>query len=247
MGPPVKEQPAVEIVGVVTSLTELAVASRLKNPPDLFEIRLDRLYHHLDDVEPKLPALRAPLIITARHPREGGANDLSLRQRGDLLRRFLPCARYLDVELRSAKFLRPLLRRARHQGVGCIISFHDFRATPSLLALKMKLRAAKSYRPAIFKVATRTRTSEQLRRLLTFFSAADAQEGARDRLRVCAMGLGQRGIESRRELVQRGSALTYAHLGAATVDGQPSLSQIQRWAAALPTKARRDRRSASKS
>src|SRR5882724_2541671 len=93
------------IVGVIASRTDLDRAIRMRTPPDLFEVRLDCLVRIVGRLERQLQSLRAPLIITARHSQEGGANDLSLRQRRDLLTRFLNCAHYVDVELRSASAL----------------------------------------------------------------------------------------------------------------------------------------------
>src|SRR5438067_8603588 len=77
------------IVGVIASHADLDRAMRMRKPPDLFELRLDCLARIADQLEHKVSRLRAPLIITARHPQEGGANKLSLRQRRDLLTRFL--------------------------------------------------------------------------------------------------------------------------------------------------------------
>jgi 3-dehydroquinate dehydratase len=69
------------VVGVIASRADLEQALRMRRPPDLFELRLDRLTGVIGRVETKLPKLRAPLIITARHPNEGGSGRLSLRQR----------------------------------------------------------------------------------------------------------------------------------------------------------------------
>ena len=65
------------VVGVITSPAELDFAIRMGKPPDFFELRLDRLVPVIDRLENKISKLRAPLIITARHPMEGGANRLS--------------------------------------------------------------------------------------------------------------------------------------------------------------------------
>src|SRR6476646_7273065 len=97
------------VVGVVASRADLERAVRMRKPPDLFELRLDRLAGMAEEVEKVLPRLRSPLIITARDPREGGANKLRLRQRRDLLARFLSHADYIDIELRSARALKSLL------------------------------------------------------------------------------------------------------------------------------------------
>lgn len=105
------------IVGVIASRADLERAVRMRRLPDLFELRLDRLAGMADEVEKVLPKLRTPLIITARDPREGGANKLRLRQRRDLLARFLNQADYIDVELRSARALHALLANAKTKKV----------------------------------------------------------------------------------------------------------------------------------
>jgi len=66
------------VVGVIASRADLERAVRMRWPPDLFELRLDRLAGMADEVEKVLPRLRTPLIITARHPDEGGSGRLSL-------------------------------------------------------------------------------------------------------------------------------------------------------------------------
>lgn len=216
-------RPFLRLVGVIRSQDDLRFAIRMRNPPDLFEVRLDHLVGIVNELENKLSMLPAPLIITARHPREGGANKLSIKQRHELLSRFLPRARYVDVELRSAKALRSLLEIARRKNVRRIISFHNFRSTPSTRSLRARARAAKSCGADIFKVATRTDTPAQLAQLLDFIANKNVD------LAVSAMGIGKLGGISRRELMRRGSVLNYAHLGRARIAGQPSLRDIRRW------------------
>src|SRR5713226_4144987 len=129
---PAKERPLPpQIVAVIASLTDFRIATRMQKPPDLFELRLDHLCRIAGPLENKLSILRPPLIITARHPAEGGANNLSSEQRRDLLLRFLPRAKYVDIELRAVSSFRSLLDLARRKNVRRIISFHDFDSTPA--------------------------------------------------------------------------------------------------------------------
>ena len=210
------------IVGVVALRADLDCAVRMRRPPDLFELRLDHLAEIVEQLENKLPSLRAPLIITARHSQEGGAHKLSLRQRCDLLTRFLPHAEYVDIELRSASALRSLLTLAKQKKVRRIISFHDFKSTPPLSVLHAKARAAKTHGADIFKVATRTDTPIEVTRLTDFITNESV------RLPVAAMGIGKLGAISRVLLARAGSALVYASLAAATaVEGQLSLEQLR--------------------
>jgi 3-dehydroquinate dehydratase-1 len=210
------------VIGVIASRADLGRAVRMCNPPDLFELRLDCLAGIVDQLENKLPRLRAPLIITARHPQEGGGNKLSPRQRRDVLTRFLPHADYVDVELRSASALRSLLTLAKQKKVRRIISFHNFKSTPPLRVLRAKARAAKTHGADIFKVATRTDTPVQLARLLDFITGKDID------LPVSAMGIGKLGAISRVLLGSAGSTLVYGSVGAQTdIEGQLSLKQLR--------------------
>jgi 3-dehydroquinate dehydratase-1 len=210
------------IVGVIASREDLEQALRMRRPPDLFELRLDRLAGIVGRVETKLPKLRAPLIITARHPNEGGSGRLSLRQRRALLTRFLTHADYLDVELLSARALRALLAIAKTKNVRRIISFHDFKSTPSARLLVARAHNAKALRADIFKVATRTDTPTELGRLLEFITKN------RVNVRLAVMGIGRLGAISRVVLARAGSVLIYASLGPTTdVEGQLSLEQLR--------------------
>jgi 3-dehydroquinate dehydratase-1 len=195
----------------------------MDRPPDLFEIRLDHFKTIDHELERKMSILPAPLIITARHPREGGAHNLSTQRRRELLWRFLRYARYLDVELRSTRSLKPLLVAARRKNIGRIISFHDLKSTPPAASLRAKAATAKRYGADIFKVATRTETRAQLAQLFDFIAHPDVD------LPLSVMGVGKLGRQSRRELMPRGSVLVYGHLGRVRLAGQPSLAEIQRW------------------
>jgi 3-dehydroquinate dehydratase I len=208
------------VVGVIASRADLDRAVRMREPPDLFELRLDRLGGVIDQLERKISRLRAPLIITARHPQEGGANQLSARQRRDLLTRFLNDADYVDIELRSAYALRALLVSAKERKAQRIISFHNFKSTPPQRILVAKARAAQAEGANIFKVATRTDTPVQLARLLNFITNKGVN------LPVAAMGIGKLGAISRVLLTRAGSVLVYASLAAPTdIEGQLSLEQ----------------------
>ena len=216
----IKRRP--RIVGVIASRADLDRAVRMRRQPDLFELRLDRLAGLTDRVENLLPKLRTPLIITARHPREGGAGELGLRHRRDLIARFLRHTNYIDIELRSASALQPLLKFAENKNVRRIISFHNFKSTPNVRILAAKARAAKSHGADIFKVATRADTPIELGRLLEFIT------NNRLDLPLAVMGIGKLGAISRVLLARAGSALIYASISATSdVEGQLSLEQFR--------------------
>jgi len=212
-----------QIVGVIFTRTDLRRAAQMRNPPDLFELRLDALFAKSEKGKANLVNLRVPLIITARHPREGGLNHLSARARRTLFLRFLPDAAYVDIELRAAGPLTAILEEARAKSIRTILSFHDFQETPSRARLDEIARAAQSLGADVLKIATRTDTPMQLARLLDFFQR-EQQE-----MKIAAMGIGRLGGTARRELFRLGSILNYAHLGRNGIAGQPSLRDIRRW------------------
>jgi 3-dehydroquinate dehydratase-1 len=209
-----------KIVGVIFSRADLQRAVRMRNVPDLFELRLDRFAQGLADLRAAVPRLAAPFIITARHPLEGGANNLSPARRRALLLEFLPSARYVDVELRSAAALRLVLERAATHHVDVIMSFHDFQKAPRLENLELVAARAQALGAACLKVATRTDTPAQLDILLDF-------AGKRRGIPVVAMGIGRLGRASRTKLARSGSPLNYGHLGKPNAPGQLSLVELR--------------------
>lgn len=213
---------APQIVGVIFSHADFQGAIRMRNPPDFFELRLDALAGNIEILRRQIAKLSAPFIATARPSQEGGANQLSLRERRDLLLAFLPDASWVDIELRSARALAGVLQAAKANRIRTIISFHDFRGTPGRSRLDEIVRAARSLGPDVVKIATRTDTPAQLDRLLDFF------ERQRPAKKVVAMGIGKLGRTSRLELARRGCALNYAHLGTAHVAGQLSIRELRR-------------------
>src|SRR6267143_1423296 len=219
------------LVGVIASAADLRFAAAMREPPDLFELRLDCLLSIVDQLERKMSILGSPIIITARDPREGGANNLSLRQRRDLLLRFLPKAKYVDVELRSARAFGSLLTRAQKQNVRRILSFHNLKSTPPAQSLRSKASLAKARGADIFKVACRTDSPAQLQRLLDFLANKDARQAVASRRRVdlpvSAMGIGKLGAISRLLLARCGSVLNYASLQQSQVEGQPPIDLLR--------------------
>ena len=212
-----------QIVGVIFSRADLRRAVRMPNPPDVFELRLDALVDRLDEVKNAIEKLRRPFIMTARHPREGGENQLSLRERRALLLQFLPYAAWVDIELRSARALNAVWEEAGAHRLRRIISFHDFSGTPGRARLDRIAGVGQSLGADVLKIATRTDTPAQFERLLEFFASTSPHP------LIAAMGLGRLGKKSRRKLARSGSVLNYAHLGDRSLPGQPSLRELRQW------------------
>jgi 3-dehydroquinate dehydratase I len=203
------------VVGTIHSPGALDAARRLKRGEvDLLEVRVD---HFVDDLSGLLAAIKelaTPLIVTVRRQQEGGAALLTFAQRAELYREFLPFAALIDVELRSAHALSSVLRDAKKAGIGRILSWHDFKKTPSLGELRSRWEKARGFAPEIIKFATRTRTAKDLARLMEF------QAGAPRKPALSLMGMCEFGKVSRLALAQAGSVLNYGYLGELQVSGQ---------------------------
>lgn len=202
------------VAGVVHSDHSLRSALRLPSGAvDLLEIRVDAFAGREETLLAKLPKLKLPLIVTVRHPDEGGIQSLSTARRRELFRKFLPHAEFIDVELRSAKALADVIALARIADVKIIISHHDFQGTPSVAKLRALAAAARKAGASVFKVATTTATAANVATLLTFQSSHKG-------LPLSVMGMGGFGKISRLLFAQAGSVVNYGYLGEAQVNGQ---------------------------
>ena len=197
-------------------------------PVDWVEVRLDLLAGRRQVLREVVPALSLPVLITARHPAEGGAKALTAARREDLLREFLPLATAVDVELRSVRALRDVLALARKHGVRRVISFHDFHGTPTSVKLHRMVEAARQSGADLVKVATLLRTPHDLAVLLELQAAAS-------RVPLATMGMGPLGRVSRLVMAAAGSRLSYGYLDRTQVPGQwPAVELKHRLEEVLP-------------
>ena len=210
------------IVAVIASTAELSRALRLRRLPDYFELRLDALSAVADKLLQLAPKLRAPLIITARHPAEGGANQLSIAQRRRLLLQFLPVAACVDVELRSATKLAELLQAARDCGVTRIISMHNFRRTPRPEQLADFADAAIRHGADILKLAARANSPSDFEILVSFFRSLEQH------ISVSVNPIGADAHRWRLFFARAGSALNYPSLGTPQIEGQWTFAAFRR-------------------
>jgi len=182
---------------------------------DVLEVRLDALPLAVLPVHwPR------PVIVTARHPAEGGADHLSHSSRRSLLESALPWASALDIELRSARSMASVIAGAHQQGRTLILSHHDFGATPTLPTLRKLVSKAADHGADLFKVATLLRDHNDLKRLV------DLQVSRTD-VPVIAMGMGPAGRFSRVVLAGFGTPLCYGWIGSPQVSGQWPALQLR--------------------
>ncbi|MEI8233763.1 MAG: type I 3-dehydroquinate dehydratase [Verrucomicrobiota bacterium] len=206
------------VVGTIHSPAALAAALKLRpRAVDFLELRVDAFADAAEcaRLERCLPRLRAPLLLTVRHPLEGGAGRLGIAQRRALYRRFLPQASLVDVELRCAKALDDVIAAARSQGTRIVLSHHDFHKTPSPARLRALWGAAQRAGADVLKVAAMANGARDVAVLLDFLTARRAPVPA-----LAVMGMGAFGKVSRLVFAQAGSVLNYGFLDRPQVAGQ---------------------------
>lgn len=214
-----------QVVATVTTADDLLLLRREGFPPsvDLLEFRLDNLFDRLNEAEEVAATLSEhPLIMTARHPEEGGASALDDRTRVDLLHRFLPHASLVDIEVRS--FLLPgyesLIEEARKQTVGLIGSYHDFDKMPAPEHLYEAIIQAQAAGAGVAKLAVYLNVMTGLFELVTFLECSSFP--------LSVMGMGPLGKLSRLVLARSGSVLNYGYLQSANAPGQWQAAELKR-------------------
>ncbi len=195
--------------------------------PDFLEIRADLLLENTAELPGDMAELPLPVILTVRHPSEGGRGPSDAASRIEIYRRYWKNVAAIDIELALIPELSPLIAAAKEMGLACVFSHHDFTGTPSLTELGAMTQIAAESGADLFKVATTTDDVSQLSTLLTWVESEK-------NLTLAAMGMGRFGKISRPLLAQIGSQLNYGYLDAPVVPGQWPASELRRVIDSLP-------------
>ncbi len=204
------------VVGAISqpaTLAALAADPGLCAGCDVLELRLDSLALPSSEVHAQAQALPLPLLITARHPDEGGHGNLSAPARAELLENHLDLAALMDVELRSALDLQGVISKAKTRSIGVIGSFHDFNSTPGDDVLRGAVDFGLQFKLDAVKIATTLHSADDLARLIHLLAGEK-------RIPLSVMGMGGLGPVSRITLARCGSILNYGYLGGSNAPGQ---------------------------
>ncbi|MDA8165374.1 MAG: type I 3-dehydroquinate dehydratase [Desulfobacteraceae bacterium] len=213
------------------SVAEAVRIAREAEPlADVIEIRLDALA--APEIPPFLEEVRTPLLFTNRPAWEGGgfAGDETARV-APLLAALAAGAAYVDIELNAEPALRDqVLAAARAHGGQVIVSWHDFKVTPSAQAIATILQEQYRSGAHIGKIVTTARDFRDVLRVLAL-----QDEAAEMEFPLIAFCMGRPGMISRVATLELNGFMTYAapDHGAATAPGQLSASVLRRLLADL--------------
>jgi 3-dehydroquinate dehydratase-1 len=201
---------------ICVSISQLEEIKTL--PPDevgLVELRLDHIGLDPGEVYPLLP-VHWRTVATCRP----GNQEISTRM--EWLKRSMDLgATYVDMELESEEsYLTQLKEHAERCGTLTIVSYHNFKETPTGEALAQLLSACFDRGGKIAKLATHVRSKADLRSLISLYSLPG---------RKVVIGMGEMGRITRVIAPYLGSEFTFAspREGMETAPGQLDLRQLQ--------------------
>jgi len=189
---------------------------------DLIELRAD----YLKEIEltPFLKNRKKPFIITHRRKEEGGKYKGEERKRLGVLQEAIDLGTdYIDLELASEKSsLQGLIRNKR--GTRVVLSFHDFRKTPSQKELHRLFDRMVGLGADVIKIVSFARSWEDNLALLSLLPKAKARKQ-----KIVAFCMGEKGKVSRLFSPMLGAEWTYASLsrGKGSAPGQLTVGELK--------------------
>ncbi len=189
---------------------------------DLIELRAD----YLEKIKllPLLENRQKPFIVTHRRKEEGGKFKGAERKRVSVLQEAIDLgADYVDVELATeSSVLQDLIRNRR--GTRVILSFHDFRRTPSQRELQRLFGQMVRLGADVIKMVSFARSWEDNLTILSLIPLAKARKQE-----IVAFCMGKKGKISRLFSPFLGAAWTYASLNRvkASAPGQLTIRELK--------------------
>ena len=201
---------------------------------EMAEIRLDRCPLSEEDIEALFSGTDVPLVATCRiaemgasgtgYPGSRGQNDAAAAAEARLLAAIRAGAAYVDLEIEAPALTAKHVRDAcRECGTLLIRSSHDFRGTPSVVALQSTLDRCLHFGADIVKIVTTAFAPSDTVHVLSLYN----RDGI-DPSRLIAFAMGNAGRGSRLECLRLGAPFTYAALsdGEATASGQWTTAEM---------------------
>jgi 3-dehydroquinate dehydratase type I len=206
-------------VRLCASITDTNIAAVKKIEPivDLFEVRIDLIGDSWTEVAHQLTK---PWIACNRMVEEGGKWDGNEARRIERLLQAIELgARIVDIEY-NVKNVENIIRLIRKRA-DCLLSFHDFKKTPSLDVLKQIVNKELKAGADICKVVTTAQTFEDNMAVMRLFSEFPGTK-------MVAFTMGTQGFLSRVMSPLIGAYFTYGSVqkGVESAPGQLPVSDM---------------------
>lgn len=201
----------------------------------VYEIWIDHLpakelsVEHLRESMKKWKKMsKKKLLVVCKNLSEKGKFRGRMKEKAELLLAAVEGgADYVDVEVRmEKKLIQSIVSAKKKKQV--IVSFHDFKRTPSVAQLKTLVAKMAQMKADILKIVTFVKTLEDNQNLINL-----ALELKHKKQKHIILGMGEKGIVTRILGQKLGNELDFVSLDSRTAAGQLSLEQANAFHAVL--------------
>lgn len=197
--------------------------SSLLKKVDILEIRID-CFKNIEEknVIRFVSAIKKkglPIIVTIRSKKEGGARDIFSLRRLQFFKAVIPLIDAVDIELNSS-ILDEVVREAKAKKKKPILSYHNFRQTPTDNKLEKIIKEGRRRGGEIIKIATFAKNKADVLRLLNIVFRHKQKN-------IVAISLGEEGAVSRLLFPFFGSLFTYVCLDKPFAPGQMDVARVR--------------------
>ena len=188
---------------------------------DYAEIRFDFL--NPNSVPEALHLIRKDLrkcVCTLRPIREGGKFSSSEKNRISITKLIAEYDPFLlDIEYETLRKNKSLQRYLKNTNTSTLVSWHNFKQTPTMSILKKKLLEMKKFSNNV-KIVTMAKSINDGSRVLSLYNNSK-------NVKLIAFSMGNLGKMSRLLCLLLGSPYTYVSLGRPIAQGQFSLDEVK--------------------
>jgi len=189
---------------------------------DYAEIRFDFL--KIEQIPEALEIIKKDLnkiVCTLRPNTEGGKFPGNEKERIAILKLIAEYNPFLlDVEFNTLKRNSSLLRYLKSTKTKLLVSWHDFKKTPSSPELKKKMNQMNKFSSNV-KIVSTAKSTDDSNRMLELYSK-------KGRISLISFAMGDLGRISRILCLYLGSPYTYVSLGKAVAPGQFSVDEVKK-------------------
>jgi len=189
---------------------------------DYVEVRFDFL--KIDQIPEAIEMIKKDLnkiVCTLRPKTEGGKFSGNEKERISILKLIAEYNPFLlDVEFNTLKRNSSLVRYLKSTKTKLLVSWHDFKKTPSSAELKKKMNQMSKFSSNV-KIVCTAKSTDDSNRMLELYSK-------KGKSNLISFAMGDFGRISRILCLYLGSPYTYVSLGKAIAPGQFSVDEIKK-------------------
>jgi 3-dehydroquinate dehydratase-1 len=171
-----------------------------------------------------IKALGLKVLLTIRSKKEGGKLVVSPSERLRLFSELTASVDVVDIELSSEPLAKKVVEIARKKKKKTIVSFHNFKTTPTEAKLEKVIKDARAIGADVVKIAAFATKKEDVRRLGRILL------GHNDMIVIAMGGIGR---SSRVTFPLLGSLITYGTINETTAPGQMPIKELNKFIAQL--------------